>query len=520
MISTVRRRSWASADDGVAMITVLGVMTVVTLLAVGAFTLSQQALFDAVRAEDESRAFRAASAGLDTVISTFDPEVLTYAPVGTPDGTATIVVNSTGGDAGEYEVISSGVGIDGSTETVVQRFYYINLWEMNFAGTGSQSLMSGSSGMNGSSNIWGPFYIKGDLAVEANMAIMEGPLFVKGGDIVTQSGASQIGTPSRHVRLYCDGENVDLTKGTVYVDGPLFSVPTIELPKMTDDDIRTAALIALGQSVDGRMSKVVDPASAPENLEILSWGSSTYKFFGETTSTVRPLGQGNTTLHLGSVANGGLGTFGAWGSVTTSASPIPSGGTSSVYSDAGSVNVYDDFAYWDNPPFTPLHEGEHWDILFISGTVFVDGPLIIDDHVMYIGNGTIVANGPVTLDGALRPYSHTEAPVDVNKVGEDRGWALGIVTPVDITMNASGANNGAEPIRDQPFDYAGAFYTDSTIFVTHPGTSMRGSILSNKMDFADPNTDLVTNPLLPTYLPESLPGGGEGIISLGLWSRQ
>lgn len=517
MIGMRPRKGWASAEDGVAMVTVLGVMTVVTVLAIGAFTLARQALFDAERAEDESRAFRAASAGLDTVLSTFDPEVLTYAPVGTPDGTATIEVNTTGGDAGEYEVIASGVGIDGSTETVVQRFYYINLWEMNFAGTGSQSLMSGSSGMNGSSNIWGPFYIKGDLAVEANMAIMEGPLFVKGGDIVTQSGASQIGTADRHVRLYCDGENVDLDKGTVYVDGPLFSVPTIELPKITYDDMRASALIALGQSIDGRMSRIVDPSTAPANLEIASRGGSTYKYFGEATSTIAPLGQGTTTLHLGTA---GLGTFGSWGSVTTSASPIPAGGTTTVYSDAGSVNVYDDFAYWDNPSFTPLHGGEHWDLLFISGTVFVDGPLIIDDHVMYIGNGTIVANGPVTLEGALRPYSHTEAAPDVNKVGEDRGWALGIVTPVDITMNASGANNGAIPIRDNAFDYAGAYYTDGTIFITHPGTSMRGSILSNKMDFSDPNTDLVTNPLLPSYLPESLPGGGEGIISLGLWSRQ
>jgi hypothetical protein len=48
---------------------------------------------------------------------------------------------------------------------------------------------------------------------------------------------------------------------------------------------------------------------------------------------------------------------------------------------------------------------------------------------------------------------------------------------------------------------------------------MRGSILSNKMEFSSPNTDLVTNPLLPSYLPDSLPGGGEGILVPGLWSR-
>src|SRR5690606_35988221 len=122
------------------------------------------------------------------------------------------------------------------TEKVVQRFFYINLWEMNFAGTGSQSLMSGSSGMNGSSNIYGPFYIKGNLAVEANMSVMEGPLFVKGGNLTTTSGAAQIGEASKKVRVFCDGENVNLTKGTVFVTGPNISVPEIELPKLTWED--------------------------------------------------------------------------------------------------------------------------------------------------------------------------------------------------------------------------------------------------------------------------------------------
>ncbi|MBN1192312.1 MAG: hypothetical protein JXA36_01265 [Coriobacteriia bacterium] len=515
MFSMKRHRAPASSEDGIAMITVLGVMTVVTVLAIGSFVLAKQALFDADRAEDESRAFRVASAGIDSVLATFEAGVTSYDPVVTPDGTATITLESTGGDAGEYEIVSRGVGIDGSTETVVQRFFYINLWEMNFAGTGSQSLMSGSSGMNGSSNIWGPFYIKGNLAVEANMSIMEGPLFVKGGNIVTTSAASDIGTQDKHVRLYCDGD-VDLDKGNVYVDGPFFSVPTIELPGLTYDDMRAYALVAQAQSRDDKMSRLTNPDTATANREVESRGDSTYKFYGETTSTINPMGQGSTTLHLGTA---GAGSFGSWGSVITTGQVIPAGGQTLLYDGATYNGVYDDFAYWDNPSFTPLHGGEHWDLLYISGTVFVDGPLVIDDHVMYIGNGTIVANGPVTLTGALRPYSYSEDSVVVNKVGEDNKWALGIVTPSSITMHASGSNNGFEPIRDQAFDYAGAYYTDGTIYITHPGTSLRGSVLSNKMDFADPNTDLVTNPLLPTYLPDSLPGGGEGIITLGLWSR-
>jgi hypothetical protein len=508
MVNARHRRLDVRSDEGIALITVLGVMLVVTLLAVGAYELATQSLFDARAAEDESRAFRVANAGIDTIISQFEPSALeSYQgqTITTEDGTATISVSDTGGDAGEYEIVSNGVGLDGSNETIVQRFFYINLWEMNFAGTGSQSLMSGSSGMNGSSNIYGPFYIKGNLAVEANMSVMEGPLFVKNGRLTTTSGASQIGNSSKSVKVYCDG-GTELTKGTVYVVGPFLSVPEITLPGLTEADMRAYAIRAQTESVDGMMSRT-DSSAAVANLELTSRGGSIYKFFGDATATIDPLGDGNTTLRLGSA---GLGSFGSTGAIDTTGTIVAAHGAT-VY-DNTKRNRFDDFAYWDE------YTGE-WDLLYISGTVFVDGPLIIDDDIMYIGNGTIVANGPVTLNGRVRPFSYTTADVVVNKVGEDKKWALGIVTPESITMKGRGSNDGTTPIRDNAFDYAGAFYTDSTLFVPQPLTSLRGSILSNKMEFASPNTDLVTNPLLPTYLPDSLPGGGEGIITPGLWSR-
>lgn len=503
-------------DEGVALITVLGVMLIVTVLAIGSYTIARQSLFEATRSADESRAFRAASAGIDQILSSFNPATTPAALTGsTPDGTYSVTLGETGGDAGEWEIVSVGVGLDGTQERVVQRFFYMNLWEMNFAGTGSQSLMSGSSGMNGSSNIYGPFYIKGNMAVEANMAVMEGPLFVKSGDLTTTSGASQIGDVGKLVRLYCDG-NVDLTKGTVYVTGPSFSVPEIELPKLTADDMQSYALQARTESIDGRMSRQTDSATAPNNLE-LTTRIAGYKYFGPADVTTIGLGNGTTTMHLGTA---GMGSFGCWGSVETTGYTLPAkdtvGGVVSAAAPSYTASydgVFDDFAYWDE--FT-----SEWDLIYISGTVFVDGPLIIDDDVMYIGNGTIVANGPVTLNGRLRPYAYSTADVVVNKVGEDKKWAMGIVTPESITMKGRGSNDGTAPIRNNPFDYAGAFYTDKTLFVPQPLTSLRGSILSNKMEFASPNTDLVTNPLLPTYLPDSLPGGGEGIISRGLWSRQ
>ena len=187
MDTPVRSRTRSISDDsGVAMLTVIGIMVVMTVLAIGAFTLSRQALHESERVEDESRAFRAASSGLDVVLSDFDPDTTVLPLSGsTPDGSYVVDVESVG--AGEYKLTSVGSGVDGTTERVTQRFFYMNLWEMNLAGTGTQTLISGSGGLLGSSNIIGPFYMKGNLSIGANMTVHEGPLFVKNGKITVAS---------------------------------------------------------------------------------------------------------------------------------------------------------------------------------------------------------------------------------------------------------------------------------------------------------------------------------------------
>lgn len=548
-----QRRSALTPDDGIAIVTVLGVMLVVTLLAIGSFTLARESLFQARKAEGETRAFRVAAAGLDSVLSGFSMDsadavataggTLAYPAVHTTDGTATVTCRKTDGDAGEYEIVSIGVGVDGATETVAQKFYWFNIWEMNFAGTGSQSLMSGSSGLNGSSNIYGPFYVRGNLSLDAFFTVRDGPLFVKDGTLATTSSATEIGLPDKRVRIYCDG-TTDLTKGTLYYEGPFISVPRIELPSLTLQDMRGNATTAQTQSSDNLMSRTdLLWSSTMWNAETFSQGPN-YKYFGTGNIEGMTLGGGTTKIVLGSPSSAnsylGKGSFGQWGSVDTTGQVIPAGGTMVCpncglrYAGAQRAtcptcaaawdwpytsalrNRWDDFAYWDNPTgIVP----SGWDLMFISGTVFIDGPLTISDNVLYIGNGTLVVNGPIILDGKVRPYSYSTAAITVNKVGEDKKWALGMVTPSTITMNGYGSNSGVDPVRDNAFDYAGAFYTDSTLSITRPLVSVRGSILSKKMEILGTNGDIVTNPLLPTYLPDSLPGGDAGVITPGIWSR-
>lgn len=486
-------------DEGIALITVIGVIVVVTVLAIGAFTLAQQSLYEASRTQDETSAFRSAAAGLDIALATFDPENLTPISGTTSEGSYSVAVEEAESD-GEFKLISNGVGLDGSTERLIQRFYYFNLWKMNFAGIGPQSLITGTSGLNGSSHVLGPFYMKGNLEIDSNMSVREGPLFVKEGN-VTVTGSGILGEDTAPIRLYCD-RDVSGPESSIHIASRSVSVPDINLPKLTYEQLVGWSTAAQDESFDNRMGSAPTVAPDPRgtNLETLSQPSA-YKFVGDG-SAIAAMGEGMYPLTLGSA------TFGAWGSINTTGTVINAPKAPYTVSD---VNSYDDFAYWDE--FT-----SDWDLMFINGTVFVDGPLTLNDNILYIGNGTLVANGDITVNGRFRPYGST------NSVGEENKWACGLVTPSNITVHTSSpsasANLTAEEMRATVPDMAGAFYADKVVTFTGNNMHVRGSILAGRMEMGENNTRLVTNPLLPDYLPRALPGAQKGLLIPGNWSRE
>ncbi|MHB8762624.1 MAG: pilus assembly PilX family protein [Coriobacteriia bacterium] len=499
MLTKMRRAGARSDDSGVAMVTVIGIMVVVSVLAIGAFTLARQSLHEAARTSDETRAFRAAAAGLDIALATFNPDTLHSIEGTTSEGSYKVSVSSAGNE-GEFKLVSDGVGKDGGKERLIQRFYYFNLWKMNFAGIGPQSLITGTSGLNGSSHILGPFYMKGNLEIDSNMSVREGPLFVKGGNI-TVSGSGQLGESLAPIRVYCD-RDVGGKESNIHIASRSVSVPDINLPKLTYEQMLAWSTAAQQESGDGRMGTATgaSPDTRLENLEKVSQ-PTTYKYFG-AGSGIAAMGQGTHALTLGHT------TFGAWGSINTTGAVISSPRAPYTASD---VNRYDDFAYWNG--YTT-----GWDLMFINGTVFVDGPLTIADNVLYIGNGTIVANGDIRIDGLLRPFGAD------NTVGEQNRWALGLVTPKNLTITAtsgnSNSNTSAEVLRAALPDLAGAFYADGVVAVTGNNMHIRGSILAGRMDMGRNNTKLVTNPLLPEYLPQALPGAQRGLLIPGNWSRE
>lgn len=523
-------------DSGVAMITVLGVIAVITVLAVGSYALASQSLHESRRVENESKAFRAANTGLDRVLASFTEESIsngTFPVTGTtPDGSYTVTIESLDPGYGEYRLTSVGVGKDGTQETVAQHFYFMNLWKMNFAGTGDQTLISGSGGLKGTSNIVGPFYMKGNLAIAANMKVLEGPLFVKGGSVSVAS-SGQLGSETQYIRVFCDGTvPPNYTKGRaggVFVSQVSRSVPDITLPSISAEQLQAWATKAQAESVDN----IMGPAdrSTTANLESIgndpntyttmqppnssTWArqyadtrpagtrNACYKFIGNADGSISAPGQGSTALSIGGR------TFGSWGSLTTTGTTLSGDGHYTL------TNSHDDFAY-DNTR----------KILYIEGTVFVDGPVTFTEDMYYIGNGTIVANGNITINGMLRPYGSDtpDASGNYNWIGEQNKWALGLATPGNLIVatqdnNSLGGNSALELARKASPTVAGAFYAQGVVTFQH-NVLMRGSVIAGRIDSQHPNMCLVTNPLLPTYLPQSLPGVDSGLLMPGLWTRR
>lgn len=520
-------------DTGVAMITVLGVIAVITVLAVASFSFAQQALLDSKRVEHETKAFRAAASGLDTEMATFTEANLDdYPKTGaTEDGTYEITLVTSLEDprlgADEYRLVSTGTSSDGSVERVAQQFYYINLWKMNFAGGG---LVSNANSFTGISNVIGPFYMSNDFIVAASMYVAEGPFFVKG-NIDYQQG--RVGLEGEPVDLFCGGSTTALEAAAAKTPPKVFlgpisrSVPQIEIPEITQANLEEWANLAVNESSDNNMgstsrgfvtNKETDTGSPavyttmfeqpeyPPRVQADSTNPN-YKFIGAVDNSIANSGEGTHGLTIDATTP----SFGFWGSTNTT-----NGVTSN---DAGSLLVaYPAGLYADN-----VHDDFAWDstrkILFVEGTVFIDGPLVLNPDVEYIGNGTIVVNGPITVNGLLRPAGTAVQ-------AREREWALGLVTPTTIAFTKNTPQGGGvspnetdvDVIRDTKPDVGGAFYAGESVTIPEK-LFMSGSVVTDWIFGGKNNLGLVTNPYLPGYLPESLPGSGGGLMMPGLWTR-
>lgn len=225
VVSVVRR-----SDEGFALVFTMGAVALITAVAVGGYMLANQTLHDSNVSMDVNRAYQLASTGLEQELSFFTKDRLSQYPktVSMDGGTYVASVNDLGG--GVYELAVRGT-VGTQEETVLTRFQYLNLWDMNISG-GAQSSIGVRNGFNGNSTIIGSLYVNGNMDWGSNGRMWGGPVFVKDGTW-NASGNGQVGSSTDRVDAYgpvpSDNDRyfTDL-KGTA---------PDLEIPRLTDENM-------------------------------------------------------------------------------------------------------------------------------------------------------------------------------------------------------------------------------------------------------------------------------------------
>jgi Tfp pilus assembly protein PilE len=486
-------------DEGFTLVTVIGVMLIITILATSAYFASHQALQDTVRTARGVNAFQAANSGIDAALQRVSAH--TYVAGDFPmtgeldDGSSYLVTVTPAGNS-NYKCTSVGTDPKGGTATVQVSFFSLNYWNMDI-GSGQNALGGGS--LHGTSSVYGPLYCRGGLTLPSNSEVKIGPLFVNVGSDPTVrlqlQGSGTIGSQSQTVDVYCNGTTPSIGDNNFYVGTLSNAVPDIALPQVDSEYLTGEYGVAKAQSIDNVRG-------------VLSTSSVTLEGEGGDPATYRTVQPPNSGVWSRAKAVGAssyykvVGDDSSWG-------PIVGSGTHPL------VIADTSFGSWFGDGHTPtagLHDDFAYDaanrILYVEGTVFIDGALLVSPAVKYRGNGKIVVNGPITVSNGLRP--------DTASGFMDSTHVLGLVTPADFNCSVqTGNDKGPEDVPD----VCGAFFVGGGFKMTGNGVLVRGSILANEISFDHSNQHLVTEPFLPTYLPAGMPGKDGYILTKSQWAR-
>jgi len=398
--------------------------------------------------QHRTQALAVAEAGLDSAVWRLKEDA-TFAPSVGETVTVAVAVDSGEALVTLHALDSYRLGITSAGHTTakpdVVRFITTEIFNMslwNFIlGADTYSVQSGGGGAtHGHTSVWGPFYVKGDLDMTGSSSMQIGPLFVRDGDI-TLDGSTDVGTVADPVMCYVSGVVQGHTSnfhGTINSNVPELTLPTFGAAELTQ-----AYNLALVESGDDKIG-TTDVANNETRL------GYDYKVFDADTA----VGGATTTVVI-----------------DDDTASFPDG---SVWDD--------DFAY-----------DAVTGILYVQGTVFIDGDLRFERDLIYEGRGTIICTGDIYFGGTFNPADEDSYPVDN---------VIGFATPNNIDMADGGDATSS-------FDMTGAWYAGGRIDIVQNAT-IRGSILANLMYFGGANINLLTDPDLPANLPPSLPGADDG----------
>ena len=493
-----QQTTWLGDDSGFTLVTVLGVVLILTVVATGAFIASQQALHNSVQQTKNVIAFEAANSGVDAALQRINVHSYIagdFPLTGTlPDGSSYEASVTPLGNS-NFSCGSLGRDPSGAVAKVQVNFFSINYWNMEIGG-GQNSLGGGS--LHGTSSVYGPLYVRGAVTLPSDSDIEVGPIFINVGSDPTLglalTGSGKLGADAP-IDVYCNGVTPTLGSKNFGASSVSNAVPNIVLPPVDAQYLGTAYSEAKAESIDNLRGA---PPTSAINVECSGGDANTY-------TTVQPPNSGTWTRQKAPGASSFyklVGVDSGWSpTIGAGIHPLTIGDSSfgSWYGDGhtSTLGQHDDFAYDATNR-----------VLYVEGTVFIDGPLTITPAVTYVGNGKIVVNGDVTIAGGLIPATSNGFM--------DAGHVLGIVTPGNFIDSVQSSNNKSP--TDVP-DVCGAFFVGSDFRMTG-NCLVRGSVLANSITFNHSNEHLVTEPGLPSFLPPGMPGGDGFILSKSRWTRQ
>lgn len=375
-LTSDKRRSLRAADEGVALVLVMGVLALVTTLVTGGFVISQQALHESERVNKETQAFQAANAGLDGVVAKiqyqgFDtadyPLHLTAAQTGA--GESTVTAELVGKN--EYLLVSTGRGRDNTTETVRVRMYFLDLYGMNVSSGAKLDANASNGKINGTTTIYGPLFTNGSLD-SSNLGngsggIKWGPLMVKDGNVDSSGDYIDVGT------IYYEPPHT-VSVGTNPQPKMIASVPKFVVPPVDSTYLQAALGRAQSESADNNQGPLLSRPGIT-NTEVRTKGDSA------SYNTTSPIAHNRPPGSISTYS----GNAGAYKVIDNDGVINRSHTSGLVLGPTTFGTATDDFAF-DGTTLTC------W------GTVFIDGPLITTKAINYVGKGIIVVNGPITLN--------------------------------------------------------------------------------------------------------------------------
>ncbi len=474
-------------EKGVTMIVVIGLVLLLTIMAVGLITFATGNLPLTREARNYHKALTTAEAGLNRLLWDLTEYGIgqietsfTLLPQNSDEGTATVRVPQGGG----FFVRAISVGEYRGTKRAVEAILFsTNIWEMNFAGGTQQSVQTGTSGITGSAEFIGPLFVRGSFPVSGTTDVYEGPLFVVGGGLIKESNGGNIGTETTSIAAYIDGSPPIKNKQgneipssqwrnwRIYINPFNNWAPQIELPTLDGDRLSVYRSVALAESNEATLN-------ARFQINFPNTQSGYYKILDNDTANA-PLGKGTFSLTF----NDNTPTFGVYDA-----------------DGDGDIDNQDkvkwEFA-WYNPNYPVPGMTETNPTLFVNddpnyggdgSTIFIDGPVTFNcsNDVYSRGRGTLVVNGNVTINNRLIADEFPTVNV------------LGIVCAGSLTLNAQSPNDG-DP------EFMGAYFVLGDVNFNSNYQKFKGTIIGGRF-IMNAKPKLEVDDDLPNRLPPSLPG--------------